>query len=133
MTSREPGPSRGRMTVYLHPSAEAIALEEPLAPGQRVCWLVRRPEDVFEGHVDDVLAGLGIEPTQLATGQLMIEDHDTFYLVTDDTPAWWIRGTVTSWATVPIHPVGSYVLAELDDTHLTSYLPDDQPDRQGGR
>ncbi|MCD9196789.1 hypothetical protein [Aeromicrobium wangtongii] len=111
----------GPMRVYLHSSAEVIALEAPLEKGQRVRWFVRWPGDIAEGYGGDLATRLGIAPADLTGGRLLVEDHDCYFPSADDADAWWIEGTVSSWAKRPGDPVGSYVLVDLDDVTMSRY------------
>lgn len=110
------------MRVYLRPSAEAIALEPPLVTEQRVRWFVRWPADIAEGFGGDLASRLGIDPSELSFGELVVEDHDSWFSNLDEADALWIEGTVSSWATHPLTPVGSYVLVELRDVSMAPYI-----------
>lgn len=109
------------MHVYLHPSAEAVALGTPLERDQQIRWFVRWPKDLQEQYGDDLSDQLGIDAATMASGSLVIEDLDGYFPNADDGDAWWIQGTVSSWVTKPIEPVGSYVLVELRDTDMRPY------------
>jgi uncharacterized protein YneR len=109
------------MRVYVHPSAEAIVLEAPLEKGQRVRWFVRWPGDIAKGYGGDLATRLGVAAAELTGGRLVVEDHDGYFPSADDADAWWVEGTVVSWAVQPGDPMGSHVLVDLDDVTMSRY------------
>ncbi len=113
------------MRVYLHRSAEAIALEDPLALGQRVRWFVRRPSDVQKGHPGDLFESLGIDASAVNDEDFMIEDHDGWYPGADDDDAVWLEGTIMAFPPTGRGWPHGHVLVDLDDVSTRPHHPTD--------
>lgn len=112
------------MRVYLSSSAEAIALENPLAVGERVRWFIRRPSDVQQSYSGDLAQRLGVDPSMISDATFAIEDHDGFFPYADDNDASWVEGTVVSW--VPEGATGPWLRGHvLVDLAVISLTPHD--------